>query len=71
MKGLSNCRISPIDLESLPHVGICFGSYSMERDIKPLATTFLEWITNEVNGTVSQHPEQSLPEGIHTDSECN
>jgi len=32
---LFNSRISPRPLESLPHVRICFGSYTMERYIKP------------------------------------
>jgi len=31
-KGHSNCRISPRHVESLPHVRICFSSYSMKRD---------------------------------------
>jgi len=70
-KGLSNSSISPRHRESLPHVTICFGSYCMEFDIKRWATTFIECIMKWVGVIVSQHPEQYLPEGIHTDSGCN
>jgi len=36
-KDFETSRISPRLVESLPHVRICFGSYSMERDIKSCA----------------------------------
>jgi len=70
-KGLSNCQISPRHMESLSDVTICFRSYWMELDIKPWAATSIQCITKRVGVTVSQHPEQYLPEGIHTDSGCN
>jgi len=56
-KGLSNCWISPRHLESVPHVRFCFGTYSMERNIVPWATTVIQCITKRVGVTVSQHPE--------------
>jgi len=70
-KGLSNCWISRRHLQSLPHIRMCFGLHSMEGDIKHRATTCWWCRMTRVGVTVSQHPEQYLPEGIHTDSGCN
>jgi hypothetical protein len=70
-KRLSNCRISRRHLVSLPHVRFCFGSYSMEHDIKPVATTVIQCITMRVGVAIRQLPGQYLTEGIHPNSECN
>jgi len=70
-KGLSKCWISPGHRESLPYISICFSSYSMECDINPRATTFIQCIMKQVGVMVSQHPKQYSPEGIHTDRGCN
>ena len=43
----------------------------MERDNKPSAMAFIQCIIERVGVNVSQHPEQYLPERIHTDSGCN
>jgi hypothetical protein len=56
-KGFSNCWISPRHLESVPHVGFCFGTYSMERNIKSWATMVIQCIKKRVGVTISQHPE--------------
>jgi hypothetical protein len=71
IKGHSNCRISPIHVESLPHIRIYFSTYSMEHNIKGCATTFIQSIVNRVGVTVSKHTEQHLPERIHTESGGN
>jgi len=43
----------------------------MEHNVKRGATTFIQCIAKQGGVTVSQHPEQYLPEGIHSDSGCN
>jgi len=44
-KGLPNFWISPRQLESLSHIKICFGSYSIKCNIKPRAIPVIECIT--------------------------
>jgi hypothetical protein len=42
----------------------------MECNIKSEATMLIQYITNWAGVTVSQHPAQYLPEGIHIDTGC-
>jgi len=70
-KQFSNCQISPRHLESLPHVRIGIGLYSMRHDMKTSATTFIQCIMKRIGVTCRQHPEQPLLNGINTDSGCN
>ena len=55
-KGLVSCWISPRHLESLPHVRICFCSYSMEHYIEPRARRVVECIPKQVVASVCEHP---------------
>jgi hypothetical protein len=69
-KGLAIRQIAPRHRESLPHVRLCFSSYSMNHDTKPGATTVIHCIKNGISVTGSKHLEQYLPEGMYPVSGC-